>query len=53
MSFTTNDGDRNLHHVGNLPAHDKAGACLHLAALAALVGTARRLKRKLWQGCRS
>ena len=38
ISFTTNYGDDNLLHFGNLQAAHKVGICLHLAALAALAG---------------
>ena len=38
ISLTTNYGDDNLFQFSNLPAPDKVGLCLHLAALAALAG---------------
>ena len=38
ISFTTNYGDDNLFQLAKLPAHDKVGMGLHLAALAALAG---------------
>ena len=38
ISFITNYGDDNLLHFGSIPAHDKVGMGLHLAALAALAG---------------
>ena len=38
ISFTTNYGDDNLLHLGSIPASDKVGVGLHLAALAALAG---------------
>jgi hypothetical protein len=41
ISFTTNIGDDNLFQLGWLPAHDKVGIGLHLAALAALAGDAQ------------
>jgi hypothetical protein len=45
ISFTTNYGDDNLFQFGNLPAPDKVGLCLHLAALAALAGDAQLATR--------
>ena len=38
ISFTTNYGDDKLSRFGRLPAPDKVGMGLHLAALAALAG---------------
>jgi hypothetical protein len=45
ISFTTNYGDDNLFQFGNLPAPDKVGMGLHLAALAALAGDAQLATR--------
>lgn len=38
ISFTKNYGDDNLSRFRTLPASEQVGICLHLAALAALVG---------------
>jgi hypothetical protein len=38
MSFITNDGDINLLRFAHLTLHEHVEVCLHLAALAALVG---------------
>ena len=45
ISFTTNYGDDNLFQLAKLPAHDKVGMGLHLAALAALAGDVRLATR--------
>ena len=41
ISFTINYGNGDLSHFGRLPAYDKVGVGLHLAALAALAGDAQ------------
>ena len=45
ISFTTNYGDDNLLHLGSIPASDKVGMGLHLAALAALAGDVQLASR--------
>ena len=45
ISFTTTYGDDNLSRFRRLPAHDKVGMGLHLAALAALAGDVQLASR--------